>query len=346
LLEKELYPFHRVCGEYISLESWNFLETLGLPLSDMKLPLIKRLEVSSPDGTLLEHSLPLGGFGISRYKLDASLARIAREAGVDLREGCKVTEVLMENDLFKLEAGGNAYRARAALGSFGKRSNLDLKWKRNFVRKKPGKLDNYIGVKYHVLAEHPQDCISLHNFPHGYCGLSRVESGECCLCYLTSAENLRQCGNDIKRMEQEILFKNPRLARVFSEAKFLWKEPLAIAQVSFSQKNQVQDHILLLGDAAGMIAPLCGNGMSMALHAGKIAGELVDRFLSGEISRSTLERAYGRAWKAIFENRLRTGRRIQRVFGKSWQTNLFVKTIRRFPKLITYLIRQTHGEPF
>ena len=43
VFEKETYPFHKVCGEYISLESWNFLEDLGLPLSDWNLPIIRRL---------------------------------------------------------------------------------------------------------------------------------------------------------------------------------------------------------------------------------------------------------------------------------------------------------------
>src|SRR5712675_2148016 len=78
LFEKETYPFHKVCGEYISLESWNFLEELGLPLSDWNLPVIRRLLLSSPNGTSIEHELPLGGFGISRYKIDAALAGIAR----------------------------------------------------------------------------------------------------------------------------------------------------------------------------------------------------------------------------------------------------------------------------
>src|SRR5258708_24094201 len=71
LLEKEKYPFHKVCGEYISLESWDFMEELGLPLSEMNLPVIRKLIVSSPNGKTLEHMLPLGGFGISMYKLDA-----------------------------------------------------------------------------------------------------------------------------------------------------------------------------------------------------------------------------------------------------------------------------------
>src|SRR5262245_26634487 len=71
LLEKEKYPFHKVCGEYISLESWNFLEELGMPLSQLDLPIIRNLLVTAPNGKKLEHSLPLGGFGISRYKLDS-----------------------------------------------------------------------------------------------------------------------------------------------------------------------------------------------------------------------------------------------------------------------------------
>src|SRR5581483_10467168 len=91
LFEKEKYPFHKVCGEYISLESWNFLEELGLPLSDWGLPVIRRVLVSAPNGEYIEHEVPLGGFGISRYKIDAELAGIARSSGVTVREGVKVT---------------------------------------------------------------------------------------------------------------------------------------------------------------------------------------------------------------------------------------------------------------
>src|SRR6476469_2347436 len=76
LFEREKYPFHKVCGEYISLESWNFLEELGLPLSDMQLSSITRLQVSAPGGKHIEATLPLGGFGISRYTLDQLLANI------------------------------------------------------------------------------------------------------------------------------------------------------------------------------------------------------------------------------------------------------------------------------
>src|ERR1700759_3763417 len=97
LFEKEIYPFHKVCGEYISMESWDFLVGLGIPLNDWGLPKIHQLIVTAPNGESLQESLPLGGFGISRYKLDASLAAIAKKENVDLFENTKVNNIHFEN---------------------------------------------------------------------------------------------------------------------------------------------------------------------------------------------------------------------------------------------------------
>src|SRR6476469_5989200 len=116
LLEKEKYPFHKVCGEYISFESWNFLEELGVPLSQMNLPVIRRLLVTAPNGNKLEQNLPLGGFGISRYKLDAILAKIAKQKVVELIEGTKVDDIRFENEMFILQALTRNYKARIVVG--------------------------------------------------------------------------------------------------------------------------------------------------------------------------------------------------------------------------------------
>jgi flavin-dependent dehydrogenase len=144
-------------------------------------------------------------------------------------------------------------------------------------------------------------------------------------------------------MEENILYRNPFLKKVFEEARMLYDKPLAISQVSFDKKKQVEDHILFLGDAAGLIAPLCGNGMSMALFSGKIAAGLITRFLTDEISRQELERRYVSCWKNSFSRRLHAGRIIQSAFGRDWLTNSAVIILRRFPSLVSRIIRQTHG---
>ncbi|CAN5647464.1 NAD(P)/FAD-dependent oxidoreductase [soil metagenome] len=346
LFEKEKYPFHKVCGEYISMESWQFLESIGLPLGDMQLPIIKKLIVTAPGGGILQEALPLGGFGISRFKIDNDLKLIAINHGVVVMDGCKIDGVSFDGSIFTLTSNAATFISKICCGSFGKRSNIDLKLKRDFIHHKSNKLSNYIGVKYHIKTNHPADTIALHNFENGYCGISKIEADKFCLCYLTNAANLKANNNSIKEMEKNVLYKNQHLKKIFTESEIIYDQPVTISQISFSKKTQVEDHILLLGDAAGMITPLCGNGMSMAMHSSKIAAEFIDQYLQQKITRNAMEKSYAGKWKQIFSKRLRTGRIIQRLFGRVFITNVFVSIMKQFPYLTRRLIRQTHGQPF
>jgi len=346
LFEKEKYPFHKVCGEYISLESWDFIKGLGLDLGKMNLPIIKKLSVSSPNGNSLEQPLPLGGFGISRYTIDNELSKIASDAGVTIHEETKVNEIIFKDDFFTVSTSVFSVWSKAAAGTFGKRSNLDVKWSRDFIKKKNNRLNNYIGIKYHVETNFPADTIALHNFKDGYCGISKIEDDKYCLCYLTTAENLKACNNSIAEMEKNVLQQNPFLKDIFSSVKFLPAFPVTISQISFDKKSQVENNVLMIGDAAGMITPLCGNGMSMALHGSKIAFKYIDDFLQKKISRQQMQENYTTAWKQQFAHRLRMGRMIQRLFGRRSVTNLFIAAVKHFPAVIRSLIRSTHGKPF
>lgn len=346
LLEKEQYPFHRVCGEYISFESWDFLTGLGINLLELGVSTITKLEVSAASGNLLTQKLPLGGFGISRYILDNELARIARSLGVQLLENIKVNDIEFLHDHFLVDTNSGQFKAKVACGTFGKRSNLDIRWKRSFTMASKNKLNNYVGVKYHIQLDYPPDTIALHNFSNGYCGISKIEGNKYNLCYLTSAENLKKCDGQIKEMESKILQQNPHLHKIFSSARLLFESPLTISQISFDKKSHVENHILMIGDAAGMITPLCGNGMSMALYSSKIAFVQIEQFLGNQLTREQMETNYTNHWNKAFSRRLKTGRRIQRLFGSNWLTSLFIRSIKPFPKLVDRIIRQTHGKPF
>jgi flavin-dependent dehydrogenase len=345
LFEKEQYPFHKVCGEYISLESWDFLNDLGVDLDGINVPIINRLQVSSVNGKLLEHQLPLGGFGISRYLLDDTLSKLSMAAGVVVKENTKVIDVRFQENEFIIEAQ-NTYYAKIVCGTYGKRSNIDIKWKRPFSMATKNKLNNYIGVKYHITGNFSADTIALHNFKNGYCGIVKIEGDKYNLCYLTTAGNLQKNNGDIKLMEQTILSRNPHLKKIFNESNIITETMQTISQISFDKKSQVENHVLMIGDAAGMITPLCGNGMSMALHGSKIASNFISKFLEGKISRHTMEERYNLQWQRQFARRLKTGRRIQSLFGNNSLTNLFISLIKPFPRFVDRLIAKTHGRPF
>ncbi len=346
LFEKETYPFHKVCGEYISNESLPFLEKIGVPISTWGLPIINELKISSQNGRSYQFSLPLGGFGISRYKLDEYLYRIAKDKGVTFFTGIKVHDLAFKINGFEIKTDNGIYYSRIAAGSFGKKSNLDIHLSRPFAKAKPNALNNFIGVKYHIRYTHPRNQIALHNFDNGYCGIEEIENGDCCLCYLTTAENLRKSGNTIPEMEEQILWKNPFLKDIFNNAEFIYKKPLTISQISFQKKSQIEEHMLCVGDAAGMITPLCGNGMSMALHGSKIAFQNIDYYCKNGQNRSVLESNYELQWKKQFAKRIFAGRTIQRLFGKDYLTNHFLQFMQYFPSLSRKLINTTHGKPF
>jgi menaquinone-9 beta-reductase len=348
LFEKERFPYHKVCGEYISNESKQFLKDLRFPVDD--LPSINEVMITAPDGNSITSELPLGGFGISRYKLDKLLSDIARESGVEVREAVKVNDVQCNRENFSVswqdENETGLVQARFCCGAFGKKSNLDIKWNRPFLIRQNKKLDNYVGVKYHIETDWSAGMIGLHNFDGGYAGISRVEDGKYCFCYMTKSIHIKTNGGDIASFEKNVLAKNPFLHTLLTTSRFLPGFPVTIAQINFQQKSQVENNVLMLGDAAGMIAPLCGNGMSMALHSGKIAAVEIDQFLQGKIDLNTALHNYSRNWKKQFSARLKMGRLFQGVFGKETTSNRFVQLMRLLPFLQKTLIRLTHGKPF
>ena len=148
-------------------------------------------------------------------------------------------------------------------------------------------------------------------------------------------------------MEEAVLFKNPFIKSIFRNSEFLLERPETINEISFETKGPLDQHILMTGDAAGMITPLCGNGMAMAIHSAKLLTPLIVRYChEPHYQRDALERDYARAWKGIFEKRLWTGRQIQRLFGSERASDAVVNLARHAKPLAHWLIKKTHGDPF
>lgn len=343
VVEKSEYPFHRVCGEYISNETLPFLKSIGLDPFQLGAVALDEFSVSSPKGHSLKMPLDLGGFGISRFKLDNALYELGKSVGVNFLLKTKVLGVRQEAEKFiiKTDKAGEL-SAKVCIGTYGKRSNLDHSLDRAFFKKR----SPYVGIKYHIRTDaHPQNQIALHNFAEGYCGISRIEEDKFCLCYLTTRENLKKSGN-IPTMEKNILQKNPFLRQLFFQSEFVFEQPLVINEISFEPKPLIEQGILMCGDTAGMIAPLCGNGMAMAIHSAKVLSELLILYLQQKINREELEAQYTAIWNKLFARRVWAGRTIQRYFGHPRLSEVLLNTGKLFPPVARVLMGKTHGKPF
>lgn len=345
LIEKKQYPFHKVCGEYISNEVLPFFLSIGVNPYELGASNITHLQVSSPSGKrVMEMELDLGGFGISRYVFDDYLYHIAQKAGTATIVGTRVEEIKFQesnNNFEVLLSDGGIFKSKLVIGSFGKRSKLDQQLNRDFLKKR----SPYVGVKYHIQTNFPKDLIALHNFKDGYCGVVAIEENKYNLCYLTTRENLRKYGS-IAKMENETLYTNPFMQQIRENAVFLYDRPEVINEISFAPKKTVENHILMSGDTAGLITPLCGNGMAMAIHSAKILSQLITRYFAESWKREQLETAYQQQWSSIFAQRLWAGRKIQTLFGREWVSGLAVGLLQYFKPAARFIVKQTHGKAF
>lgn len=344
VIERNDYPSHKVCGEYISNEVVPYLKEIDCYPDHLDLAKINRFVLSDIYGREGSVWLDQGGFGVSRYLLDDYLAQKARAAGAELRTQTRVEAIDWRQDHFELQLhSGEQLRSPLVIGAYGKRSRVDKQLNRGFMHA----ASPYVGVKYHIKTDFDPMAVALHNFARGYCGLSRIEGDTYNLCYLASRELLRKAGS-ITALEEQVLQQNPRLQAVWKDSDFVFEQPKVINEISFAPKAPVEQHILMAGDTAGLITPLCGNGMAMAIHAAKLCTDSIARHYSpkGTLNRPALEQDYTRSWRAQFASRLWVGRTAQRAFGHQLASSSLVALVRYVPPLARMIIRQTHGAPF
>lgn len=340
LLEKSTYPKHKVCGEYVSNEVLDYLSYLEIDVWSHGAKNIDSFAFSDTRGRAIKVALPLGGFGISRYKLDEILYHRAVHNGVDVQQEVAVN-VVLGKDVFKVTTrSGIAYTGHYVLGAYGKRSGMDVTLSRKFIQNKTP----WIGVKAHYQAAFPENVVALHNFKGGYCGLSQVETGLVNACYLTHKDVFKEY-TDLEAFQRVILEKNSELRRFFEEATLAFEKPLTISQISFETKEVVSNNILMIGDSAGLIHPLCGNGMAMAIHSAKIASETLLETLHNKRDRNFLETHYEKKWHQAFDRRLRAGKMIQKVLTNDALTGIGVSIVGKSTFVLKQIIKATHGNP-
>ena len=341
LIEKNNYPKHKVCGEYVSNEVVPYLNFLEIDPFNFGAVKIKDFQLTTTNNKLVSIKLPLGGFGISRYSLDAILADKARDQKTAILQEV-VTNIEFKNDCFSVETKtGKKFTSKIVIGAHGKRSLLDKKIDRNFIKNKAP----YLAVKMHVKGFFPKNIVALHNFKGGYCGVSKVENEVINLCYITNYSAFKKYKN-IQEFQEKTVFKNTYLKDIFTNTTPVFQEPLTISQISFETKKPVEKNIIMCGDSAGMIHPLCGNGMSMAIQSAQIASTLILKYINGEIKeRSELEKQYIRKWRKEFRIRLKTGHFIAMLFRQNTIAAFLLSILKRIPFLLRLIIKLTHGKP-
>ncbi len=303
VLEKDRFPRAKVCGEFLSGRARPDLRRLGV-LADIEAGAehIERGFLHLPRGRSVAFELPAAGLGVSRSRLDTLLARRAAALGAEVRYGARVTSIDRGTGSefrvrFLSDGSEHTLEARCVIGAWGRWDALDRRLKRRFLAGGSrffGWSRDFAGGER--LAGH----VHLFLFPGGYCGLSRVENGVTNLAGVISERTRRRLGSG-----WDVVVAHARRSSAALDAAManLREGPggfLGIGPVFFTVKPPVENRMLMVGDAAGVIDPFSGEGQAGALGSGILAAEILIRGLDGRISMNDVARVYTRAWRERF----------------------------------------------
>jgi menaquinone-9 beta-reductase len=265
------YPRHRVCGEFIAGLDQGTVDVLGLHevLADARPHDAVTYYLRGRE--LRPYRLPRTAWGISRYTLDARLARAFVAAGGDLRTHTRVPE-----------AGTPPGRVFAA------------------GRKRKGPF--WVGLKVHVRNLSLSNDFEVHLGERAYVGLSRVESGEINVCGLFAQRVVDARGSELlpaylAAAGLEELAGRLRGADVDRDSYCVTAAPLGDRRVVPSDR-------IWLGDACASIAPFTGNGLAMALQGAELALAPLRAYANGVAGWGDSIRAIARAQRERFRRRL------------------------------------------
>jgi menaquinone-9 beta-reductase len=354
LCEAGTYPRAKVCGEFYSPECTQLLNQLGLHnlMAEAHASRIDSVHLTASDGSDWRAPLPGPARGLSRHVFDNVLAQHARLQGAELCEATTVIDITGNlTDGFQVQvrtARGktDVINARVVIAAHGKRSALDRQWNREFMDMG----NSFMGLKSHFNGPSVAGSVTLHAFTGGYCGLAEIENGLTNVSLLVHEPVFHKATRQAELPPLQAFVswmrrQNPYLDTWFAKAEPAEADWHGIGQVSFEPKQLFVDDILMAGDAAGLIAPLAGDGIAMALQSGLMAGNECVQYLNNDSSAQTLKERYATAWQSEFGKRLKLARFLQSCMLRPHLFALATVMLKAAPGLGQQFIRHTRARP-
>ncbi|MDR3610148.1 MAG: NAD(P)/FAD-dependent oxidoreductase [Ignavibacteriaceae bacterium] len=347
IVEKKSFPREVLCGEFISKEVIEFLKINFLYKDFLKLnpnP-IRLFRYIASNGTDVNSSLNFPSFGIKRSKFDNLLLSKAGERGAEIIQPAEVRGIIKKADgyLITIKVANEEeikIFTKIIIAAYGKQNILDKISGRNFYRKK----SCLNGVKFHIdksmFRDFNPDEIVMFDGDDIYLGLNAVDNSTVTLCFLEKRNKL-----NYSTKERLILLsrQNRKFNAMLSEDFFDYVSKLQVygtGNIYFGKRDIVNEGIYYLGDAAGVIAPLVGDGIGIAVQSAGMLSEILFRN-NLHIEQSANE--YRREWKKMFLRRMYIAGIIQKGVLNHSIRNTGIKVISRFPRILSTIIKYTRG---
>jgi flavin-dependent dehydrogenase len=336
LLERGIFPRHKVCGEFVSAESLDLLESLlgqGHRALLEKAIRIFRTRVFI-DGNTIESAVGPPAASIARLELDVALWQSAKSCGVDSRQRITVQNVSGTGP-FCVSTSDGDFVSAAVINASGRWSKLMANRERS-----AGATKKWIGVKGHFSEPETHPSVDLYFFDGGYCGVQPVnlnDSGE-------NGSRLNACAMvraDVASSLPDVFRRHSQLEARSREWTAL-SEPVSTFPLLFRSPLPERDGILMAGDAAVFVDPFVGDGISLALRSGALAAECLTQFFRRELSLQDAARSYRQVYQQRLVPVFKVSSMIRRVLALPRAVRVpMTYLVRKSPALSEYVVQRT-----
>ena len=310
LLEKEQFPRDKLCGDAVCSKALLHLEKMGVLqeiIAEDRGHWSREGGFVSPSGiSFIGNSAQHTGtplvMAIKRIVLDEKIARAAAAAGANLVEKSSVVkeEFSSETQLWTVSCGGERprdYQVRMLIAADGATSKLARRL--GLVTTQADSVCSRAYIKAET-SDFTSDGVVFYppELLPGYCAVFREARNELNFCcYLIPGGEYAL--TDLSRVHHNLIEEDPHISKAIgpkAEIAKMKAAPLRLGGIAKSYAN----HLLILGDAAGQIDPLTGEGIQYAMDAAKIAADtLEEAFAANDFSEQFLQR-YHRRWMKAF----------------------------------------------
>ncbi len=278
LVEREVTPRHKVCGEFLSGEALQDLRALGIDVTLLRAVRIHSVRLAAASSAA-EAPLPFSAASLTRKSLDTALISEAIASGVKVEQGRSVESLS--------RATANTWQVTLDDGTTRESPTVFLATGKHDMRghTRPKDPDQWVAFKMYFRLSPMQNAelagaSELMLYPGGYSGIQPVEDGIANLCcvvqrrYLPAGENRWE--SFLEKMQEEC----PHLGTRLDGAVPQLARPLAITHIPYGYVRRTTDEgIYCIGDQAAVIPSFTGDGISIALHT---AGCAVAAYLALE----------------------------------------------------------------
>jgi geranylgeranyl reductase family protein len=327
LIDREVFPRDKTCGDGLIPDSLEALEEMGLRqamLRDAFRP--PALHLVAPSG----ESVSLAGefLCLPRQRFDALLVEAATSAGARMMAPMSALRPLESGGVvsgarFRSAAGELDVRARFTLLATGANATATQAFGLSrFLKPNAVAGRAYFRVPASLAAEHPHLSIVYERslcpgygwiFPgpdHRYnLGVGFFSDG-------------RRATPSLRDLWQRFTTRFTPAAKMVAQSETLTEFRGAPLRTGLHDATLGRSGLLALGDAAAMTYPATGEGIGKAMQSGLLAARLVSAALTGGMSTDAVHRAYDAEFRCRFATRYQAYWTAQAWSSRPWLLNL------------------------